>query len=159
MDIPMPELQGSDIREQSGDRRRRETAEVDVVLRTETEKLLQLGNVTEAEASLQKWQDALDEMKKQVRAKRQGIEASRCAICRKGFDRGRPYGNEKLRKPGEEALDVYACSASCFSKLQQQCEQLRLQLYDEDFRASRMGKAEPEDPRKRRRVVHAQTPI
>ncbi len=132
-----------------------------MVFRAETEKLLQLGEVTAAEAYLQECQNALDDMKKQVRGKRQSIEASRCAICRGPFDRGRPYGNEKLRRPGEEALDVYACSASCFSKLQFDCEQSRLKLYDEDFRRAQERKAEePADPRKRRRAIeHPQTPI
>ena len=158
----MPELSRSDIREQSGDGRGGKAAQAHVVFRTETEKLLQLGEVTAAEAYLQECQGALDELKKQVRGKRQGIEASRCAICRGAFDRGRPYGNEKLRKPGEEALDVYACSAACFSKLQMECEQSRLKLYDEDFRRSQQQRAvpEPEDPRKRRRAIERpQTPI
>lgn len=152
----MPELSRTDLREQSRDRRGGEKAEAHVVFRTETEKLLQLGHVTEAETYLQTCQDALDELKRQVRGKRQGIEASRCAICQRPFPQGRPYGNEKLRKPGEEALDVYACSPSCFSKLQVECEAQRLKLYDEDYRHAQ--KQTPVDPRKRRRLERPHQP-
>lgn len=156
MDIQMSELQRSDLHQQPGDGRGGEASKAGLVFRTETEKLLQLGKVSAAEEYLQHCSDALEEARKLVRGRRASIEASRCAICRKGFPDGRPYGNEKLRRPGEEALDVYACSATCFSQLQMKCEQKRLELYDEDSRAARAPKAE--DPR-RRRTGRPQMPI
>src|SRR6185312_13210075 len=99
MDLSMSDLRRSDVQEQSGDGRGRQEAKAGVVFRAETEKLLQLGRVTDAEAYLKECQDALDAAKKMVRGKRQSIESARCAICHKGFPDGRPYGNEKLRKP------------------------------------------------------------
>ena len=107
---------------------------------------------------MQDCQDALDAAKKLVRGKRAAIESARCAICHKPFPDGVPYGNEKLRSPGEEALDVYACSATCFSQLQMQCEQRRLKLYDEDYRGAQRAHGDEGD-RRRRRVERPQQPI
>lgn len=152
----MSDVQREHIRQQSRIGRRGPSASPNLVFRAQAEDYIRLNNLDVAEQFLADCSATIDQLRASVRRRREALMATVCAVCGSPFDKGRPAGNEKVRKPGEEALNVYACTQHCFAVLQRDIAQNNVKLYSDDYDQSRSGSV---DPRHRRSPVNPQTPI
>lgn len=119
-----------------------------MAFRNAVESHLHVNDVGAAEDFLAECAGIIDEARKQVRKRREALMAEHCAICGNTFEQGRPAGNEKVRRPGEEALNVYACSNVCFARLQQAVALGNLKMFSDDFDQSRTNMKIDREPRK-----------
>lgn len=144
----MQNVRSDTVREQSGPGPRSQARQTAVAFRDAVQDYLHINDVGQAEDFLAECSHIIDEARKEVRKRREALMSEHCAICGNTFEQGRPAGNEKIRRPGEEALNVYACSNVCFAQLQHAVARGNLKMFSEDFDQSRTQQKTEHQPRK-----------
>lgn len=133
MDLPVQNLRGNSHGNDQAVRRGGEEGALDAFSVAE-KNFFHLAPLAEVEEHLQRLQALMTELALKARQRRKAELAERCAICGNPWkhrlpDGGRvPMGMQLWHMEDNTTVNVYACDAACFSKLQYEVEKRTFKL-------------------------------
>lgn len=133
MDLPVQNLRGNSHGDDQTLRRSRAEGAFDTFSESE-EDFFHLAPLGEVEEHLKRLLELTRKLSLLARKRRQAEQAEKCAICGNPWkhrlpDGGKvPVGLQLWHMPDGTTMNLYACDAACFSRLQYEVEKRTFQL-------------------------------